>query len=68
VDLGAELVVDAICRARFDKPAAIEQELKRTTMPSPLGGNDAPDDHSHAHAPLQVLGLRGGEPTVIAAE
>ena len=62
------LVVDAIRRAGSDQPAAIEQALKTTTMPSRLGGSYAPDDHNHAHTPLQILGLRDGKPAVIAVE
>jgi branched-chain amino acid transport system substrate-binding protein len=62
------LVVDAIKRAGSDQPAAIEQALKTTTMPSRLGGSYAPDDHNHAHTPLQILGLRDGKPVVIAIE
>jgi branched-chain amino acid transport system substrate-binding protein len=59
------LVVDAIRRAGVDQPEAIEQALKTTTMPSLLGGNYAPDDHNHAHTPLQILGLRDGQLAVI---
>jgi branched-chain amino acid transport system substrate-binding protein len=62
------LVVDAIKRAGSDQPAAIEQALKTTTMPSRLGGSYAPDDHNHAHTPLQILGLRDGKPAVVAIE
>lgn len=62
------LVVDAIRRAGSDQPAAIEQALKTTKMPSRLGGSYAPDDHNHAHTPLQILGLRDGKPAVIATE
>jgi ABC-type branched-subunit amino acid transport system substrate-binding protein len=62
------LVVDAIRRAGSDKPEAIEQALKSTTMPSMLGGTYAPDDHNHAHTPLQILRLRDGKPAVIAIE
>ncbi len=62
------LVADAIRRAGSDQPAAIQQALKTTTMPSLLGGTYAPDDHNHAHTPLQILGLHDGEPTVIATE
>jgi ABC-type branched-subunit amino acid transport system substrate-binding protein len=62
------LVVDAIRRAHRDTPAAIEQALKTTKMPSRLGGTYAPDDHNHAHTPLFVIGLRDGKPTVIATE
>jgi branched-chain amino acid transport system substrate-binding protein len=62
------LVVDAIRRAGSDQPAAIEQALKTSTMPSRLGGSYAPDDHNHAHTPLQILGLRDGKPVVIAIE
>jgi branched-chain amino acid transport system substrate-binding protein len=62
------LVVDAIRRAGSDQPAAIKQALKTTTMPSRLGGSYAPDDHNHAHTPLQIVGLRDGKPVVIATE
>ena len=62
------LVVDAIRRAGSDQPAAIQQALKTTSMPSLLGGSYAPDDHNHAHTPLQILGLRDGRPAVIAIE
>ena len=61
-------MVDAIRRAGSDQSAAIEQALKTTTMPSLLGGSYAPDDHNHPHTPLQILGLRGGQPAVIAIE
>jgi branched-chain amino acid transport system substrate-binding protein len=37
-------------------------------MPSLLGGSYAPDDHNHAHTPLQILGLRDGHAVVIATE
>jgi branched-chain amino acid transport system substrate-binding protein len=62
------LVTDAIRRAGSDEPAAIEQALKTTTMPSLLGGTYAPDDHNHAHTPLFILGMRDGKPAVIATE
>jgi branched-chain amino acid transport system substrate-binding protein len=62
------LVVDAIRRAESDQPAAIEEALKTTAMPSRLGGTYAPDDHNHAHTPLQIVGLRSGKPAVIATE
>jgi len=62
------LVVDAIKRAGSDQPEAIKTALKTTTMPSRLGGTYAPDDHNHAHTPLQILGLRDGKPAVIAIE
>jgi branched-chain amino acid transport system substrate-binding protein len=62
------LVADAIRRAGSDQPAAIQQALKTTTMPSRLGGSYAPDNHNHAHTPLQILGLRDGKPAVIAIE
>jgi branched-chain amino acid transport system substrate-binding protein len=62
------LVADAIRRAGADQPAAIEQALKTTTMPSILGGTYAPDDHNHAHTPLFVVGLVEGKPSVIATE
>jgi branched-chain amino acid transport system substrate-binding protein len=62
------LVVDAIRRAGSDKPDAIKQALKTTTMPSRLGGSYSPDDHNHAHTPLQIIGLKDGRPVVIATE
>jgi branched-chain amino acid transport system substrate-binding protein len=62
------LVVDAIKRAGSDEPAAVEKALKTSTMPSLLGGTYAPDDHNHAHTPLQIMGLRDGKPAVIATE
>jgi len=62
------LVADAISRAGSDQPAAIAQALKTTTMPSLLGGTYAPDDHNHAHTPLQISGIRNGQPAVIATE
>jgi ABC-type branched-subunit amino acid transport system substrate-binding protein len=62
------LVVDAIRRAGSDQPAAIEQALKTTTMPSALGGTYAPDDHNHPHVPLFILGMRDGKAAVIATE
>lgn len=62
------LVADAIRRAGTDTPAAIEQALKTTTMPSLLGGTYAPDDHNHAHTPLFIVGLDNGKPAVIATE
>jgi branched-chain amino acid transport system substrate-binding protein len=62
------LVADAIKRAGSDQPEAIKAALKTTTMPSRLGGTYAPDDHNHAHTPLQILGLRDGKPAVIAIE
>ena len=62
------LLADAIKRAGSDQPAAIEQALKTTTMPSLLGGTYAPDDHNHAHTPLQISAVRNGQPAVIATE
>ena len=62
------LVADAIRRAGSDQPAAIQQALKTTKMPSRLGGSYSPDDHNHAHTPLQILGLKDGKPVVIATE
>jgi branched-chain amino acid transport system substrate-binding protein len=62
------LVADAISRAGSDQPGAIAQALKTTTMPSLLGGTYAPDDHNHAHTPLQISGIRNGQPAVIATE
>jgi len=60
------LVADAIGRANSDKPEDIERALKTTTMPSLLGGTYAMDDHNHPHTPMQILGVRGGKPSVIA--
>ena len=62
------LIADAISRAGSDQSAAIAQALKTTTMPSLLGGTYAPDDHNHAHTPLQISGIRNGQPAVIATE
>jgi branched-chain amino acid transport system substrate-binding protein len=62
------LVADAINRAGSDQPAAIKQALKTTMMPSLLGGTYAPDDHNHAHTPLQILAVRNGQPVVITTE
>jgi branched-chain amino acid transport system substrate-binding protein len=62
------LVADAIRKAGSDQSAAIEQALKTTTMPSLLGGTYAPDDHNHAHTPLQISAVRDGKPAVIATE
>jgi branched-chain amino acid transport system substrate-binding protein len=60
------LVADAIRRANSDKPEDIERALKTTAMPSLLGGTYAMDDHNHPHTPMQILGVRGGKPGVIA--
>ena len=60
------LVVDAIRRANSDKPEDIERALKTTKMPSLLGGTYAMDDHNHPHTPMQIVGVRGGKPSVIA--
>jgi branched-chain amino acid transport system substrate-binding protein len=62
------LVADAIKRAGADNPAAIEDALKTTKMPSLLGGTYAMDDHNHAHTPIFILGLRREKPAVIATE
>jgi branched-chain amino acid transport system substrate-binding protein len=62
------LVVDAMRRARSDKPEAIQAALKSTRMPSRLGGTYVTDDHNHAHTPLFILGLKDGKPAVIATE
>jgi branched-chain amino acid transport system substrate-binding protein len=62
------LVADAINRAGSEQSDAIKQALKTTTMPSLLGGTYAPDDHNHAHTPLQILAVRNGQPAVIATE
>jgi branched-chain amino acid transport system substrate-binding protein len=62
------LVVDAIRRAGSDQPAAIQQALKTTTMPSLIGGTYALDDHNHPHIPLPILGIRDGKAAVVAME
>jgi branched-chain amino acid transport system substrate-binding protein len=62
------LVADAIRRANSDEPAAIQQAIKTTKMPSALGGSYAFDDHNHSHSPMQILGMRDGKPAVIATE
>ena len=62
------LLADAIRRAGSDQPAAIEHALKTTTVPSLLGATYAPDDHNHAHTPLQISATRNGQPTIIATE
>jgi branched-chain amino acid transport system substrate-binding protein len=62
------LVADAMRRANSDEPAAIQQALKTTKMPSLLGGTYAFDDHNHSHTPMQILGMRDGKPAVIATE
>jgi branched-chain amino acid transport system substrate-binding protein len=62
------LVVDAVRRAGSAQPAAIEQALKTTTMPSLLGGTYAPDDHNHAHTPLFIVGVSEAKPAVVATE
>ncbi len=64
----ANLVVDAIRRANSDKPEDIERALKTTTMPSLLGGTYAMDAHNHPHTPMQIVGVRGGKASVIAAQ
>nr|WP_294524431.1 ABC transporter substrate-binding protein [uncultured Rhodopila sp.] len=62
------LVVDAIRRAGSDEPAAIEQALKTTVMPSLLGGTYTPDKQNHAHTPLFIVGVKDGKPAVVATE
>ena len=62
------LAADAIKRAGTDTPEAVEAALKTTTMPSLLGGTYAPDDHNHAHTPLDILGVKDGKPAVVATE
>ena len=65
---GVHLVADAITRAKADSAAAIEEALKTTKLASRLGGSYEPDDHNHAHTPLQIVGLRDGKPVVVATE
>jgi branched-chain amino acid transport system substrate-binding protein len=60
------LIVDAIRRANSDEPAAIQQALKSSRMPSLLGGAYVMDDHNHPHTPMQIVGLRDGRISVIA--
>ena len=62
------LVVDAIRRAGSDQPAAIEQALKTTSMPSLLGGTYAMDAHNRPRLPLFIVGLKDGKPAVIATK
>jgi branched-chain amino acid transport system substrate-binding protein len=59
------LVLDAIRRANSDRSEDIHRALKTTTMPSLLGGTYAMDDHNHPHTPMQIVGMRGGKPSVI---
>jgi branched-chain amino acid transport system substrate-binding protein len=61
-----DLVVDAIRRANSDKAEDIRRTLKTSEMPSLLGGTYAMDDHNHPHTPMQIVGVRGGKPSVIA--
>jgi len=63
----AYLVVDAIRRAGSATPAAIEAALKTSTLASRLGGTYKMDDHNHPHTPMQILGVRNGTVSVIAA-
>lgn len=62
------LVVDSIRRANSDKSEDIERALKTTTMPSLLGGTYATNDHNHPHTPMQIVGVRGGKTSMIAAQ
>jgi branched-chain amino acid transport system substrate-binding protein len=59
------LVVDAIRRANSDKSEDIERALKTSTMPSLLGGAYVMDDHNHPHTPMQIVGVRAGQASVI---
>jgi branched-chain amino acid transport system substrate-binding protein len=43
-------------------------DITRSSKPSRLGGSYSPDDHNHAHTPLQIIGLKDGKPVVIATE
>ena len=61
----AELVVDAIRRAKSDDPVAVRQALRSTQMPSMLGGTFAMDEHNHSHVRMQIVGMRGGNPAVL---
>jgi hypothetical protein len=65
---GTLLAVDAIRRARPDKPAAIEKALKSTRMVSRQGGSYALDDQNHPHTPLFIVGLQGSKLAVSATE
>ena len=60
-----ELVVDAIRRAKSDDPAAVQQALRSTRMPSMLGGTFAMDEHNHSHTAMQIVGIRGGKLAVL---
>lgn len=59
------LVADAINKAGSDNPAAIQQALKTSSMPSFLGGNFKMDEHNHPHISMQIIGLRGGKAVVL---
>lgn len=60
-----ELIVDAIRRAKSDDPAAVQQALRSTQMPSMLGGTFAMDEHNHSHTTMQILGIRGSKLAVL---
>ena len=60
-----ELVVDAIRRAKSDHPAAVQQALRSTQMPSMLGGTFAMDEHNHSHVGMQIVGIRGSKLVVL---
>ena len=60
-----ELVVDAIRRAKSDDPAAVQQALRSTQMPSMLGGTFAMDEHNHSHVGMQIVGIRGSKLVVL---
>ena len=62
----ANLAVDAIRRAGSDKPADIEAALKKSDMPSLLGGTYAMDDHNHPHTPMRILGVKDDKVAIIA--
>jgi len=60
-----QLVVDAIRRAKSDDPAAVQQALRSTQMPSMLGGTFAMDEHNHSHTAMQIVGIRGSKLAVL---
>ena len=60
-----KLVADAIRRAGSDKAEDIKQALKKSDMPSLLGGSYVMDDHNHPHTPMQIVGVRDGKIAVI---
>ena len=72
--------LDYIALGRMD-PARVEQIVSGfaracAEFSCPLIGGEtaempgtyAPDDHNHAHTPVQISAIRGGQPAVVATE